>query len=54
MKNIYNDSNYKEIKDIMHKRLTEMRNKYGDSDELNQMHLERYLASRKRGTGPKK
>ena len=54
MKNIYNDSNYKEIKDMMHKRLTEMRDKYGDSDELNQMHLERYLASRKRGTGPKK
>ena len=54
MKNIYNDSNYKEIKDMMHKRLTEIRDKYGDSDELNQMHLERYLASRKRGTGPKK
>ena len=54
MKNIYNDSNYKEIKDMMHKRLTEMRDKYGDSDELNQMHLERYLASRKRGTGTKK
>ena len=54
MKNIYNDSNYKEIKDMMHKRLTEMRDKYGDSDELNQMHLERYLASRKRGTGAKK
>ncbi len=54
MKNIYNDPEYKEIKEMMHKRLTEMREKYGDSDELNQMHLERYLASRKRGTGPKK
>mgnify|MGYP003313032821 CR=1 FL=1 len=35
-------------------KVAQMREKYGDSDELNQMHLERYLASKKRGSGPKK
>ena len=35
-------------------KLVEMRDKYGDTDELNKMHLERYLASKKRGAGPKK
>jgi len=53
MNNVYGDPEYDNIKEIMHKRLDEMRNKYGDSDELNEMHLERYLASRNRGTGPK-
>ena len=54
MMNVYDNPEYSEIKAMMHKRLVEMREKYGDSDELNQMHLERYLASKKRGAGPKK
>ena len=54
MNNIYNDPEYAKIKKMMHLRLTEMRDKYGDTDELNEMHLKRYLSSRKRGTGPKK
>ena len=53
MNNVYGDPEYDNIKEMMHKRLDEMRNKYGDSDELNEMHLERYLESRNRGTGPK-
>ena len=53
MNNVYNNPNYDDIKAMMHKRLVEMRIKYGDSDELNNMHLERYLASRNRGKGPK-
>ena len=43
MKNVYNDPEYNEIKEMMHKKLIAMRDKYGDSDELNKMHLERYL-----------
>ena len=53
MNNIYDNPEYVNIKDMMHERLIDLRNKYGDSDELNEMHLERYLASRKRGSGPK-
>ena len=48
MNNIYDNPEYVNIKDMMHERLVDLRNKYGDSDELNEMHLERYLASRKR------
>jgi len=33
---------------MMHNRLVEMRDKYGDTDELNQMHLNRYLSARKK------
>jgi arylsulfatase A-like enzyme len=44
MNNIYGDPEYDNIKEMMHKRLVEMRNKYGDSDDLNEMHLERYLS----------
>ena len=48
MRNVYDDPKYLEVRENMHKRLIEMRNKYGDSDQLNQMHLERYLTARKR------
>ena len=54
MMNVYDNPEYSEIKEMMHMRLVEMRDKYGDTDELNKMHLERYLASKKRGAGPKK
>ncbi len=43
MKNVYNDGKYTEIKDMMHGRLREMRNKYGDSDKNDKRFLESYL-----------
>jgi arylsulfatase A-like enzyme len=47
MINVYNDPNYKDIKEDMHKRLTELRIKYGDSKALNDQNLERYLTAKK-------
>ncbi|GGW21954.1 hypothetical protein GCM10007383_01010 [Arenibacter certesii] len=44
MKNVYNDATYAEVKTMMHKRLKEMRKKYGDSDENDQRFLKEYLA----------
>jgi len=46
MNNIYNEPKYKSVQENMHKRLIKIRKKYGDSDELNQMHLKRYLQAR--------
>jgi arylsulfatase A-like enzyme len=46
MNNRYNDPDYKEVQKRLHERLTELRAAYGDSDSLNQMHIERYLKSR--------
>ncbi len=43
MNNVYNDPSYNKIVKNMHDRLDEIREKYGDSDELNKSHLERYL-----------
>ncbi|PQV50218.1 arylsulfatase A-like enzyme [Jejuia pallidilutea] len=43
MQNVYNDENYADVKDRMHKHLKELRLKYKDSDSLNQQHLKRYL-----------
>ena len=43
MNNVYNDPSYKKIVENMHDRLDEMREKYGDSDEFQKSHLERYL-----------
>ncbi|EAQ41124.1 MULTISPECIES: sulfatase family protein [unclassified Polaribacter] len=40
MKNIYGDSNYKEIQLELHKKLEELRVKYKDSDSLNQNFIE--------------
>lgn len=47
MTNVYNDPNYKDIREDMHKRLTELRTKYGDSKALNDQNLERYLTAKK-------
>jgi len=47
MQNVYNDPAYKEIKKEMRERLVEMRLKYGDSDSLDQQHLQRYLKVKK-------
>lgn len=43
MNNVYEDEQYSSVRAEMHEKLAAMREKYGDSDELNQMHLERYL-----------
>ncbi len=48
MNNVYNNPIYSDIREMMHNRLVEMRDKYGDTDELNQMHLNRYLSARKK------
>lgn len=46
MNNVYEDSAYEEIKNKMHKQLTDLRIKYKDSDSLNQFHLDRYLSAK--------
>ncbi len=43
MKNIYNDPAYADVQNMMHEKLTELRVKYGDSDENNQKFLNEYL-----------
>ena len=48
MNNVYDDPDYAEVRENMHARLVEMRKKYGDSDELNEMHLARYLEALKK------
>jgi len=43
MHNVYDDPEYADVKEMMHKKLTEVRSKYGDSDELDQKYLKAYL-----------
>lgn len=43
MNNIYDDPAYADIKAELHEKLTELRAKYGDSDELDQQYLKAYL-----------
>lgn len=43
MKNLYNDPSYAEVQTTMHQKLNELREFYGDSDELNQHFLKEYL-----------
>ncbi len=47
MNNVYNDPEYIEVKDKLHLKLKELREKYGDSDELSQEYLKTYLDARK-------
>ena len=47
MNNIYDDPDYADVREMLHKRLEELRNYYGDSDELNDKFLEAYLEHRK-------
>ena len=49
MNNIYDDPKYSEIKEQMHKKLSELRVKYGDSKEMDQKNLDRYLGAIKDG-----
>ena len=46
MNNIYGDVAYQEVQKELHQRLEELRVQYGDSDELNQQNLDRYLKAR--------
>jgi arylsulfatase A-like enzyme len=43
MNNVYGDPAYSEVQQMMHEKLEEQREKYGDSDTLNQKYLEDYL-----------
>ena len=49
MNNIYSNPKYSEIKEEMHKKLSELRIKYGDSKEMDQKNLDRYLGAIKDG-----
>lgn len=48
MKSVYNDPAYADVQKMLHLKLEELRAKYGDSDELTQQFLDRYLESRKK------
>ena len=43
MNNVYGQANYINIQKELHDKLTELRAYYGDSDELDQMHINNYL-----------
>jgi len=47
MNNVYNTAEYADVQKMMHSKLEERRKHYGDSDELNEKHLQRYLNARK-------
>jgi arylsulfatase A-like enzyme len=47
MRNVYDDPAYAEIREMLHRRLEELRTEYGDSDEMNQKFLKRTLESKK-------
>jgi hypothetical protein len=42
MKSIYNDPSYASIQKDLHKRLTELRAQYGDSDALDQKFIQEF------------
>ena len=46
MNNLYGNPDYKQIQKQMHAKLIEVREKYGDSDEIDQMHLKRFLGAK--------
>jgi hypothetical protein len=46
MQNIYGDPAYADVQEMLHKRLEELREYYGDSDELNDKYLKAYLDRR--------
>lgn len=43
MTNVYDDPEYANIREMMHAKLTELREYYGDSDELNEKYMKAYL-----------
>ena len=46
MNNLYNNPDYEEVQKRLHQRLSNLRDKYGDSDSLDQIQIERYLSAR--------
>jgi arylsulfatase A-like enzyme len=46
MKNIYDDPDYADVRKMLHEKLEELREYYGDSDELNDKFLKAYLDHR--------
>ena len=48
MKNVYGDPAYADVQETMHKRLTELREKYGDSDANDKKYLDAYLGAIKK------
>ena len=46
MNNVYDDPTYLVVKNDMHKKLKEVRAKYGDSDELEHMYLNKFLEAK--------
>ena len=48
MKNIYENPAYADVREDMHQKLEELREKYGDNDELNEKFLKSYLEARKK------
>jgi arylsulfatase A-like enzyme len=42
MKSIYNDPAYADVQKDLHRRLTELRTQYGDSDELDQKYIQEF------------
>jgi len=46
MKNIYDDPDYADVRKMLHEKLEELREYYGDSDELNDKFLKTYLDHR--------
>ena len=47
MKNIYEDPSYSDVREMLHKKLEELRKFYGDSDELNAKFIKLYLDKQK-------
>ncbi|MFO7621533.1 MAG: DUF4976 domain-containing protein, partial [Bacteroidales bacterium] len=48
MKSVYNDPAYTDAQEMLHKKLEELRIKYGDSDELNRMFIQKTLDAQKK------
>ncbi len=48
MKNIYDDPSYAAVRDMLHKKLEELRKFYGDSDELNDKFIKAFLDKQKK------
>ena len=46
MNNLYDNLDYEKVQKRLHQKLSELRDQYGDSDSLDQMHIERYLSAR--------
>lgn len=49
MKSVYNDPGYADVQKMMHKKLADLRNKYGDSDANDQKFIKLYQEGLKKG-----